>query len=93
MCLYWTYFCAFSCMVKDKTKKKGRNIGLVNEVTLEILEHALIENRYLSMGELVDGIHHLYEEAGKKKSAEYKQIKKLLPQDREKTNSRFRFPL
>ena len=90
--LYVSVLDVFSCMVKDKAKKKGRNIGLVNEVSLEILEHALIENRYLSMGELVDGIHHLYEEADKKKSAEYKQIKKLLPQDRENTNSRFRFP-
>ena len=27
-----------------------------------------------------------------KSGAEYKQIKKLLPKDREKTNSRFRFP-
>ena len=42
------------------------------------------------MGELVDGIHYPYKEKGKK-SAEHKQIKKLLPQDKEKTNSRFRF--
>jgi hypothetical protein len=42
------------------------------------------------MGELAKGIHHHYEKAGKK-SAEYKQIKKLLPRGIEKTNSRFRF--
>ena len=89
--LYVSVLDVFSCMFKDETEKKGRNIGLVNKVTLEILEHALIQNRYLSMGELVDGIHYPYKEKGKK-SAEHKQIKKLLPQDREKTNSRFRFP-
>ena len=55
--LYVSVLDVFSCMVKDETEKKGRNIGLVNKVTLEILEHALIQNRYLSMGELVDGIH------------------------------------
>ena len=89
--LYVSVLDVFLCMIKDESEKKGRNIGLVNKVTLEILEHALIQNRYLSMGELVDGIHHPYKEKGKK-SAEYKQIKKLLPKDREKTNSRFRFP-
>jgi hypothetical protein len=77
-------------MTADKNEKKGRNIGFVNPVIFEILENAL-PHRYLSMGELAEGIHHHYEGPGKKKSAEYKQIKKLLPRDMEKTNSRFRF--
>ena len=63
--LYVSVLDVFSCMIKDETEKKGRNIGLVNKVPLEILEHALIQNRYLSMGELVDGIHHPYKKKAK----------------------------
>lgn len=77
-------------MVESRNVKDGRNIGLVNQVTFEVLEHALSrENRYLSMGELAEGIHHHYEEADKK-SAEYKQIKKLLPYEK-RTSLRFRY--
>ena len=79
-------------MVESRSEKDGRrrNIGFVNQVTFDVLEHALSsENRYLSMGELASGIHHHYEEADKK-SAEYKQIKKLLPGEM-RTSSRFRF--
>lgn len=77
-------------MVKSRSEKDGRNIGFVNQVTFDVLEHALSsENRYLSMGELAEGIHHHYEEADKK-SAEYKQIKKLLPREK-RSSSRFRF--
>jgi hypothetical protein len=79
-------------MVESRSEKDGRrrNIGLVNQVTFEVLEHALSsKSRYLSMGELAEEIHHHYEEADKK-SAEYKQIKKLLPREK-RTSSRFLF--
>ena len=52
-------------MTADKNEKKGRNIGFVNPVIFEILENAL-PHRYLSMGELAEGIHHHYEGTGKK---------------------------
>ena len=36
--LYVSVLDVFSWMFKDETQKKGRNIGLVNKVTLEILD-------------------------------------------------------
>jgi hypothetical protein len=68
-------------MAKGKSGIDGRNMGLDNKVTLGILDVALStlvrENRYPSKLELADGIRHYYN--SKKMSAEYKQIKKLLP--------------
>jgi hypothetical protein len=79
-------------MAKGKSGIDGRNMGLDNKVTLGILDVALStlvrENRYPSKLELADGIRHYYN--SKKMSAEYKQIKKLLPLEK-KTSSRFGF--
>ena len=76
----------------SKSKKHRRNTGLESEAILEILDivlSAMLRDKYPSKVELADGIHHYYKPSGKL-SAEYKQIKKLLPLER-KTSSGFRF--